>query len=53
MVKETDKNWFLYVSISQVHLLPKDKITEGSVEELNDIFKQKLENKFSPCKKNK
>lgn len=53
MVKETDKYWLLYISTSQVHLLPKDKITEGSVEELNDIFKQKLEDKFSPCKKNK
>lgn len=51
MVKETDKYWLLYLSTSQAHLLPKDKITEGSVGELNDIFKQKLENKFSPCNK--
>lgn len=51
MVKETDKYWLLYLSISQAHLLPKDKITEGSVDELNDIFKQKLGNKFSPCNK--
>lgn len=52
-VKETNKYWLFYITSSQMHLLPKDKIVKGNVEELNNIFKQKLGTKFLPYNKNK
>lgn len=45
-VKETKDYWFLYISKMQTHVVPKNNIITGSVEELNEIFKAKLGVKF-------
>lgn len=45
-VIEQKDNFILYISKMQAHLIPKDKIVEGSVEELQFIFKERLGKKF-------
>lgn len=47
-VVETEKFWFLYISVQQSHVVPKNMILTGSIEELNNIFKEKLGTKFKP-----
>lgn len=50
-VKETKDYWFLYISKLQSHVVPKNNIIEGSVEELNAILSEKLGSKFKPYNK--
>ena len=45
VVEEADV-WFMYISNTQAHVVPKKDIKEGSVEELNKIFATKLHDKF-------
>lgn len=45
-VVETDENFFLYVSKMQMHVVPKNKIIEGSVSELKNIFARNLKEKY-------
>ena len=49
-VIEDKDAWFLYISNQQAHVVPKTDIKEGTVEELNAIFTQKLGAKFTKLK---
>lgn len=45
-VVENDHHFLLYISKIQMHVVPKDKIVEGSVIELREIFNNNLSDKF-------
>ncbi len=50
-VTETATHYFLYISRNHAHVVPKDSLVEGSLEQLNEIFLRQLGNKFKPYKK--
>lgn len=43
---ESDNEFVLYISNVQAHIVPKNKIVEGTVEELRDILKNNLNDKY-------
>lgn len=43
---ENKDNFLLYISKLQMHVIPKDRIVEGSVSELQSIFSENLKNKY-------
>lgn len=45
-VVETRDSYLLYISKMQLHAFFKNQIVEGTIEELNDIFKKNLGNEF-------
>lgn len=49
-VLETNTDFILYISKVQAHVVPKDKIVEGSVEELKEIFNKKIYDRFKKLK---
>jgi hypothetical protein len=51
-IEEEVASWSIFISVSQCFVVFKDKIIEGSVDELNEIFKTNMPvNKFKPLKK--
>lgn len=46
-VMESATHYFLYISKIQCHVVPKNSITEGDINALNEHLRQKLEKKFS------
>ena len=46
VVEETDV-WFLYISNQQAHVVPKSGVTEGTVQDLNNIFSKNLGARFT------
>jgi hypothetical protein len=51
-INEEAESWSLFISVNQCFVVFKDKIIEGSVDELNAIFKENMPmNKFKPLKK--
>ena len=50
-VDETKDYYFLYISKIQSHVIDKRFLIEGSIEELNELFLEKLGAKFKPYKK--
>ncbi len=45
-VISTPTHYMLYISSQQCHVLPKDSLVEGSLEELDKIFNHNLHEKF-------
>ena len=45
-VEENDTHYFLYLSSMQCHVIPKNSITEGTLEEFNGIMIEKLGLRF-------
>lgn len=45
-VISTPTHYMLYISAQQCHVLPKDSLVEGSLEELDRIFNRNLHEKF-------
>lgn len=45
-VFETKTHYFVYISKMQCHIIPKNSIVEGTVEELNELLKRYLGKKF-------
>ncbi|MBR2933096.1 MAG: YcxB family protein [Clostridia bacterium] len=50
-VFETKTQYFLYISNMQVHVVNKSGITQGTIEEFNEILSSSLGSKFKPCRK--
>lgn len=46
-VMESATHYFLYISKMQCHIVPKNSVTEGDINVLNDILRRKLGNKYS------
>ncbi len=46
-VMENATHYFLYISKMQCHVVPKNSITEGDINALNELLRQKLGKKFS------
>ncbi len=51
-VIETPTHYFLYISHAQAHVIVKNHLVEGNLEELNHILSNNLRGKFKPLKKN-
>lgn len=47
---ETNNDFILYISNVQAHVVPKNKIIEGSVEELREILSNNLKEKYKKSK---
>lgn len=45
-VVENATHYFLYISKMQCHIVPKDAVTEGTLNELNELLRVKLGQKF-------
>ncbi len=45
-VEENDTHYFLYLSSMQCHVIPKNSITEGTLEEFNKILAENLGLRF-------
>ena len=43
---ETESDFILYISNVQAHVVPKNKIVEGTIEELREILSNNLNDKF-------
>lgn len=52
-LNELPRHYLLYLSSSLIQILPKDGLTEGNVEALNDFFRDKLGKRFHPAKPQK
>lgn len=50
-IKETKDCYFIYISNVQAHVVYKDSLKEGSIEELNGILTANLGKKFKALKK--
>lgn len=50
-VEETANNYFLQISKTQSHVVNKVDLTQGTIEELNQILYANLGQKFKPWKK--
>ena len=49
-VEENDTHYFLYLSSMQCHVIPKNSITEGTLEDFNRILIQNLGLRFKSKK---
>lgn len=49
-IVETKTHYFLYISETQAEVVDKSGLTEGTIEELNDILARNLDSKFKPYK---
>lgn len=49
-VLETNDDFILYISNVQAHVVPKNKIIEGTVEELREILSNNLKDKYKKSK---
>lgn len=45
-VYETKTHYILYISLRQCHIVPKNSIVEGTVDELNELLNRNLGKKF-------
>ena len=50
MVKETKEAYLLFISNIQSHVVPKKDLVDGTLVELNNYFRIKLQNKFKEMK---
>lgn len=50
-VVEDKDNYFLFQSRVQIHVVPKDTLVDGTLEEFNKLLESKLGNKFKKRKK--
>ena len=47
---ETKTHYFLYISNMQMHVIDKNTLTQGTLEDFNEILSSCMGSKFKPCR---